>query len=71
MLTVSVAPIDSGHLPEADLDVIVFLDNDTSTLGALDSEGWVDCNGLPFDVLGAHVVAWTPFPSLSAATEVA
>jgi hypothetical protein len=52
------------RLPEADTDVIVFLEGGDSTLGALDADGWVDCAGTQFSHLGERVVAWAAFPSL-------
>jgi hypothetical protein len=54
----------SDRLPDADLDVIVFLDDGTSTLGALDAKGWIDCVGTPFAELGERVVAWAEFPKM-------
>jgi hypothetical protein len=52
------------QLPDADLDVIVFLEDGTSTLGALDAEGWVDCGGMSFAHMGGRVTAWAHFPEM-------
>lgn len=73
MLTIAVCPIkvESGTPPVVDLDVIVWLDDGTSTLGAFYPDEWVDVVGQPFEHCGRHVVAWAPFPSLGVAVEIA
>jgi hypothetical protein len=61
-LTLSVTPVVDG-LPDADLDVIVFLSDGTSTIGAIDGQ-WVDSAGTPFAFCDERVVAWAHFPEL-------
>jgi hypothetical protein len=65
-LTLSVTPVVDG-LPDADTDVIVFLSDGTSTIGAIDADGWVDSAGTPFAFYDERVVAWAHFPTLSQA----
>ena len=60
-IALDVHPVAEG-LPDADIDVIVFLDTGESTLGALDATGWVDCTGMAFAEYPARVVAWADFP---------
>jgi len=65
-LSLEVHPVGE-RLPDADTDVIVFLEGGDATLGALVLEGWIDCAGTLFEHLGENVVAWAAFPSLEEA----
>jgi hypothetical protein len=60
-ITLSATPVADG-LPDADTDVIVILEDGSSTLGAIDAEGWVDAGGMTFAHRGERVVAWAHFP---------
>lgn len=62
-LPLPITPVAAG-LPDADFDVIVFLDDGETTLGALDETGWVDAGGMTFAHRGQRVVAWSDFPAL-------
>lgn len=61
-ITITPTPVSAG-LPDAELDVIVWLQDGTSTLGGIDQSGWVDAGGMPFAQQGDRVVAWAPFPA--------
>lgn len=58
-----VTPVAAG-LPDADKDVIVFLADGSSELGAIDAMGWVDAGGMTFAHREERVVAWSEFPKL-------
>jgi hypothetical protein len=69
-LTITPTPVHE-RLPDADLDVIVFLEDGRSELGGIDETGWVDAGGMTFAHRGERVVAWTEFPVLQLQNQAA
>lgn len=56
-------PVHRTGYPDADLDVLIYLADGSSTLGAWLGEYWVDSLGMRVD----DVRGWSPLPELEAA----
>lgn len=65
MTPITITPIPVGERrPDAELDVIVFLEDGSSEMGGIDETGWVDAGGMTFAHRGERVIAWAEFPVL-------